>query len=329
METRAPSFRETVIMTIETSDLETMNHRQFEGNPVDIHQLELFCKIADLKSFSRAAESVSLTQPTASGHIKNLEVEFGVRLFDRLGREVALTEAGKILYDSALRIIALCQEAQDAMQEFAGAGRGALRLGASSIPGDYLLPRVLGAFKKAYPETKISLKIEDSEVISRMVLEGAVELGIVGAKMDESRLMHEVFGTDELILVLPPDHAWAHQESVSVADLKTQPFLHREEGSGTRKILERRLAVMNFEPGELNTVVELGSNEGIREAVKAGIGISILSKLAVQSDLDAGLLAQISVEGVNLERELFLVRHKSRYRTPVCKRFQEFLREIL
>ena len=200
---------------------------------MDIHQLELFCKIAELKSFSRAAESVSLTQPTASGHIKNLEVEFGVRLFDRLGREVVLTEAGKILYDSALRIIALCQEAQDAMQEFAGAGRGALRLGASSIPGDYLLPRVLGAFKKAYPETKISLKIEDSEVISRMVLEGAVELGIVGAKMDESRLVHEVFGTDELILVLPPDHAWAHQESVSVADLKTQPFLHREEGSGT------------------------------------------------------------------------------------------------
>ena len=294
---------------------------------MDIHQLELFSKIADFKSFSLAAESLSLTQPTASGHIKNLEEELGVRLFDRLGREVLLTEAGKILYDFALRIIALRQEALDAMREFAGADRGALRLGASSIPGDYLLPRVLGEFKKSHPETQIALKIEDSKTISQMVLDGVVELGIVGAKLNESRLAYEAITKDELVLVVPPDHPWAGRPSVPVRELKGQPFLHREEGSGTRRTLEERLSPLELGPGMLTTVAELGSNEGIRGAVKAGMGVSILSRLAVRSDLEAGLLKEILLEGVNLGRDIYTVGHKARYTTPICKRFKEFLKK--
>lgn len=294
---------------------------------MDIHQLKLFCKIADLKSFSRAAESVLLTQPTASGHIKNLEGEFGVRLFDRLGREVALTEAGKILYDYAHRILALRQEALDAMQEFAGAHRGALRLGASSIPGDYLLPRVLGRFKSEYPKVEMALKIEDSEIISQMVVDGSVDIGIVGAKMSDNRLVYETIAQDELVLVVPPDHPWAGRSSVSVKELKGQPFIQREEGSGTRRIVEERLSPMGLGAEHLATIAELGSNEGIREAVKAGMGLSILSRLAVRSDLEAGLLKEIAIAEVNLSRDLYTVTHKARYQTPVCKLFIEFLQQ--
>lgn len=296
---------------------------------MDIQQLDLFCKIAELKSFSRAAESASLTQPTVSGHIKNLEEELGVQLFDRLGREVVLTEGGKILQDFALRIIALRHDARNAIQNFAGAARGPLRIGASSIPGDYLLPGVLGKFIKAFPETDVTLKIEDSEIIAQMVLAGEIELGVVGAKMDESHLGYEAFGYDELILILPSGHAWANRGSIAVTELKTQPFLQREKGSGTRQTLENRLTSMKFDLNDLNTAAELGSNEGIREAVKEGIGISILSKLAVKSDLDTGRLVQVPLENVNLERKLFLVRHKKRYQTPICSEFQKFLRKSL
>jgi DNA-binding transcriptional LysR family regulator len=287
--------------------------------------MDLFCKIADLKSFSRAAESLSLTQPTASGHIKNLEEEFGVRLFDRLGREVTLTEAGKILYDFAQQIIALRQEAVDAMTEYAGAHRGALQIGASSIPGDYLLPRVLGQFKKAYPNVHLCLKIEDSGVISQQVLDGGVDLGVVGAKLSDNRLVYEAFAKDELILIVPPDHPWANRKSVSVKELEGHPFLQREEGSGTRRIMEERLSPLGLKPNELTTIAELGSNEGIREAVKAGMGISILSRLAVRSDLEAGLLNEITLDEVDLARDIYTVTHKARYQTPICKLFKVYL----
>jgi DNA-binding transcriptional LysR family regulator len=287
--------------------------------------MDLFCKIADLKSFSRAAESLSLTQPTASGHIKNLEEEFGVRLFDRLGREVTLTEAGKILYDFAQQIIALRQEAVDAMTEYAGAHRGALHIGASSIPGDYLLPRVLGQFKKAYPNVHLCLKIEDSGVISQQVLDGGVDLGVVGAKLNDNRLIYEAFAKDELVLIVPPDHPWANRKSVSVKELEGRPFLQREEGSGTRRIMEERLSPLGLKPKDLMTIAELGSNEGIREAVKAGMGISILSRLAVRSDLEAGLLNEITLEEVDLARDIYTVTHKARYQTPICKLFKVYL----
>lgn len=294
---------------------------------MDIHQMRLFCRIAELKSFSRAAESISLTQPTASGHIKNMEEELGVRLFDRLGRAVVLTEAGKILYDYAQRILALRQEAAEAMKEFAGAHRGPLRLGASSIPGDYLLPRVLGRFKQAHSNVEISLKIEDSEVISQMVLDGFVDLGVVGAKTEDNHLAYEAFARDELVLIVPPDHPWAGRSAVAVQELRGKPFLQRERGSGTRRIMMERLSPLGLSPEDLTTVAELGSNEGIREAVKAGMGISILSRLAVSSDLEAGLLKEIPLEGVDLGRDLYIVRHKSRYQPPVCKVFQEFLKQ--
>ena len=171
------------------------------------------------------------------------------------------------------------------------------------------------------------MKIEDSEIISQMVVDGSVDIGIVGAKMSDNRLVYETIAQDELVLVVPPDHPWAGRSSVSVKELKGQPFIQREEGSGTRRIVEERLSPMGLEAEHLTTIAELGSNEGIREAVKAGMGLSILSRLAVRSDLEAGLLKEIAIAEVNLSRDLYTVTHKARYQTPVCKLFKEFLQQ--
>lgn len=294
---------------------------------MDIRQLELFCKIADLKSFSKAAEAVSLTQPTASGHIKSLEDGFGLRLFDRLGREVVLTQAGKILYDYAHQILALRQEAIQALQQFTGAMKGTLRLGGSTIPGEYLLPSLIGEFKAQHPDVGISLQIGDSASICQGVLEGRIELGVVGARMDEARLAFEAFGKDELILVVHPKHPWAAKGRVEVQALVGHPFVLREPGSGSRRTMEERLRALGLEPERLQAVAEMGSSEAVREAVKAGVGASIISRLAVRSDLEMGILKEVAIEGASLTRDFYIALHKIRYQTPICQAFRSFLLE--
>ena len=294
---------------------------------MDIRQLEVFCKVADLRSFSRAAEAVSLTQPTASGHIKSLEDGFGLRLFDRLGRDVVLTEAGKILYEYAHQILALRQEAIQALQQFTGAMKGTLRLGGSTIPGEYLLPPLIGEFKARHPDVGIRLEIGDSASICQGVLEGRIELGVVGARMDEARLVFETFRQDELILVVHPQHPWAAKGRVDAQGLVGHPFVLREEGSGSRRTMEERLRALGLDPGRLQVVAEMGSSEAVREAVKAGVGASIISRLAVRSDLEIGLLKEVVIKGASLTRDIDIALHKVRYRTPTCQAFRAFLLE--
>ncbi len=294
---------------------------------MDIRQLELFCKVADLKSFSKAAEAISLTQPTASGHIKSLEDAFGLRLFDRLGREVALTQAGKILYDYAHQILALRQEAIQALQQFTGAMKGTLRLGGSTIPGEYLLPPLIGEFKKRHPHVGISLQIGDSASVCQGVLEGKIEFGVVGARMDEAHLVFETFREDELILVVHPQHPWAAKGKVGVRNLTDHPFILREEGSGSRRTMEERLQDLGLDVRRLQVVAEMGSSEAVREAVKAGVGASIISRFAVRSDLEMGLLKEVAIAGASLTRDFYIAHHKVRYRTPICQAFHAFLLE--
>ncbi|MGH7478769.1 MAG: LysR substrate-binding domain-containing protein, partial [Candidatus Methylomirabilales bacterium] len=176
---------------------------------MDIRALEVFCKIVELKSFSRAAEAVYLTQPTVSGHIKALEEFVGVKLLDRLGREVLPTKVGELLYGYAKQILALRNQAIQALEEYKGSLKGHLVIGGSTIPGEYVLPALLATFKARYPEISLTLKIADSREIVRGVLEGTVELGAVGAKFDDGQLIYLKLLEDELVLALPPGHAWA------------------------------------------------------------------------------------------------------------------------
>ena len=292
---------------------------------MDIRALEVFCKIVELKSFSKAAEAVYLTQPTVSGHIKGLEEFVGLKLLDRLGREVVLTKAGELLYGYAKQILALRNQALQALEEYKGSLKGHLIIGGSNIPGEYVLPALLARFKAQHPEISITLRIGDSREIARGVLEGTYELGAVGAKFDDGQLIYTKLLEDELVVALPPEHAWASRTAVSLAELLGQPIILREVGSGSRKVLEDALRSAGLDTSSLTVVAELGSTEAIRQALKGGAGVSVISFRAIQEDLEHGTLHMIPLEGLRLTRDFYLIYHKNRSRSPLCETFATFV----
>ncbi len=292
---------------------------------MDLHVLDLFCRVVETGSFSKAADAMYLTQPTVSGHIKKLEKNAGVRLLDRLGHRATPTKAGDLLYRYAKRMLALRQEAQQAIDEFKGGLKGELILGASSIPGGYLLPPLIGPFRTRYPDISIVLKVSDSKEIFEAVIEGAYEVGAVGAQFDDGRLEYRTFAEDEMVLVVPPTHPWISRRSVQARELPGQPFLIRERGSGTRKILEQALERRHLSIGAFKIIGEMGSNEAIRQAVKTGGGIAIISKLAVASDINCGELHTIPIAGLKLTRPFYLITHRHRSRSPICNAFLAFI----
>ena len=292
---------------------------------MDIRALEVFCRIVELKSFSKAAEAVYLTQPTVSGHIKGLEEFVGLKLLDRLGREAVPTKAGELLYGYAKQVLALRNQAIQALDEYKGSLKGHLVVGGSNIPGEYVLPALLARFKTRYPDISITLRIADSREIARGVLDGAYELGAVGARFDDGQLVYVKFLEDELVLVLPADHPWAAKPAVNLAELSAQQITLREVGSGSRKVLEEALRSAGINADALAVVAELGSTEAIRQAVKAGAGISVISLRAIREDLERGTLRTVPLEGIRLTRDFYLVHHKNRSRSPLCETFLTFL----
>ncbi len=294
---------------------------------MDLRALEVFCKIIELRSFSRAAEAVLLTQPTVSGHIKALETELGLRLFDRAGKTVTPTGAGEILYGYARRILTLREEAQQAINEHKGGLTGHLALGASTIPGAYILPSLAAGFKREHPEVTISLHISGSRDIVRGVIDGTCEMGMVGARFEEGRVHYEPFAQDELVLAVPAAHPWASRSTVRLSELAGQPFIMRERGSGTRKVTEEALVEHAMDPGSLRVVLEVTGNEAVRQALKAGAGISVISRRAVEDEIRHKMLAGLRIHGIKMVRDFFLVTHKSRSRSPLAKAFLSFLEQ--
>jgi DNA-binding transcriptional LysR family regulator len=293
---------------------------------MDLKTLEVFCRIVECRSFTRAAEAVSLTQPTVSGHIKALEEELGLRLLDRVGRTVTPTRAGEILHTYARRILGLTAEAQRAISEHKGGLRGDLALGGSSIPGSYVLPPLIAVFKRDHPEAAIRLHVNDSRDIVRGVGDGTYEVGMVGARFEEGRVRYERYDEDELVVAVPASHAWAGRSAVRLRDLVGQPIIMRERGSGTRKIMEKAMAGHGMQIDRLRVVLEVTSNEAVRQALKAGAGIAVISRRAVLDDVHCGLVAALRLQGVRLIRDFFLVPPRTRSRSPLGDAFLAFLK---
>jgi len=294
---------------------------------MDLWRLHIFCKVVELRSFSKAASSVYLSQPTVSSHIKDLEDHFECKLIDRLGREVAPTKAGQLLYGYAEKMITLKENAERALAEFQGKVRGHLTIGGSTIPGGYILPPLLGQFKQAYPEVTVTLIESDTAGIIQDTLEGRVELGIVGAKAREVQLVQEKVMDDEMCLIVPKGHKWAATGHVRLEELIQEPFIMREPGSGTRKSIEQVLDRSGHWFGHLNVVAEMGSTEAVRQAIKARMGVSILSERAVDDELAAGSLKKIGIKGMSFQRAFYLIVHKHRTQSPLCHAFVKFLKE--
>lgn len=293
---------------------------------MDLKTLEAFCRIVERRSFTRAAEAVSLTQPTVSEHIKDLEAELGLPLLDRAGRTVTPTRAGDILYGYARRILGLRAEAQQAIGEHKGGLRGDLRLGGSSIPGAYVLPPLIAGFKAKHPEAAVTLHVRGSREIIHGVGDGTYEVGMVGARFESGRVRYDRYTQDELVLAVPPSHPWAGRRMIKLRDLIGQSIIMREQGSGTRKVMEQALAEKAVERQELRVVLETTSNEAVRQAVKAGAGIAVISRRAVQDDIRCGLLAALRFQERRLVRDVFLVTHRTRSRSPLGEAFAKFVR---
>ncbi|NIA20045.1 MAG: LysR family transcriptional regulator [Xanthomonadaceae bacterium] len=296
---------------------------------LETRHLQVFMAIWELHSFSKAAEEIHLTQPTVSGHIKSLETILGTELFNRSTRDISPTKAGELFYPYARRILNLMAQAEREMDLFIGREKGTLEIGGSTIPGEYILPPAIGRFKQDRPIIKITLKIGDTRAIVAAVAEGQLELGMVGAIIERPDIIFTACLVDDLLLVTPPDSPLAGKEQVKMAELSNYPFIMREKGSGTRKTIEKALE----EAGNLlktynfSVIAEMGSTEAIRQAVKAGVGCSIISRRAVQKDVELGLMGASSLPELNLKRQFYLILPKRRRISPLATEFRQFMQQ--
>ncbi len=293
---------------------------------MDMRKLDVFCKIVELKSFTRTAEAVLLSQPTVSEHIRSLEEELGYKLFDRLGREVEPTPVGLILYDYGKKILRLQHEAQQAVEHYGGRLIGRIKIGSGTIPGTYILPELIGRFRNQYSSIKATLRIAGSRLIAGEVLAGELEIGVVGARWNENGLQwQKVFG-DELTLIVHAGHPWADRKEVGLDEVIAEPFILRERASGTRKVIEQILEEHGVKPSDLKEVAEIGSTSAVKQAVRAGLGISILSGRSVEQDVLCGALVTVPITGIRrMHRPFFLIQRKNRALSPVADVFLKYL----
>jgi len=292
---------------------------------VDLRQLEIFVKVAEFGSFSKAAEALYLTQPTVSEHIRTLEDEFGVRLLDRLGRGAAVTRAGALLLSYAQRMLALSREARQAMESFQGRMSGELLIGASTIPGEYVLPSLIGRFKEKYPDISITLLIGDSQAAVEWVAEGRAELAVAGARLSVRGIEYKELMPDDLVVVVRGTHPWHGRKQIALEDLQGEPLIIRERGSGTRAALEGALSEVHMDLSRFRIVGEMGSTQAIKQAVKAGVGVSLMSRRAVEEECRSGLLACLRVKDLKVTRSFYLATHRERSRSPLAEAFRVFL----
>jgi DNA-binding transcriptional LysR family regulator len=287
--------------------------------------LDTFLRAAELGGFTAAARDLGLTQAAVSQHIQQLEGSLRLSLFDRRGGRVSLSDAGQRLYAFAQRILALHAEAREAIARQPEAVTGELVLAASSIPGEHLVPRFLAAFRDRYPQVGVRVAMADTAAVVRQVERGHAHLGFVGGLSEGSRLEFTPIARDHLVLVTPPQHPLHRRRRVSVAELLELPLIQREGGSGSRRCLEQVLERAGHPASGLKVVLELGSNEAIKEAVQRGLGLAVLSRLAVEQDMAAGRLHALEVRGLPLERDIFAVRDPRRPLPAAARLFWEMV----
>lgn len=289
---------------------------------VNLHQLRIFYTVARLGSFSRAAEELRISQPSVSIQVADLERSLRVDLFEQLGKRIYLTDAGRVLEDYARRILNLVEEANSALAEVAGEFRGRLTIGASTTPGTYVLPRVIGAFQEKYPNVTVTLDIANTRRIQERILRNELDLGIVGWEVSSHNLEVLPLLEDELVLVVPPGHQLAQAENVQAKVLRDQRVIMRERGSGTREAAEAALREAGV---VLSPAMELGSNEAIKEAVAAGLGVTILSTLAVAPEVAARRLVVVPMDDLSIRRSFRVVYHRDKRMGKALRTFIDML----
>lgn len=292
-------------------------------NPMTLRQLQVFLAVAREKSFSLAARKIHSSQPTMSEHVAELEVELGKKLFFRRGREVALTEAGRVFEQYVASAVLAVEGARQAVNDLDGLTHGSLMVGASTTPGIYVMPAIIAAFRRRHPGVELRLQIANSRVIEERVKARELDLGVVGGHAvgpGEECLAAGL--PDELILVVPPDHAWAKRRDIAPQALAGEPLLMREEGSATRSLTERALqrAGVRFQ-----VTLELDHTEAIKQAVMVGLGVAFISIYAVRGELETRRLHALRLKGIRMQRHFHVLHHEARRLTASARAFMEVL----
>lgn len=295
---------------------------------MDTKQLNALCAVIERSSFSQAAEQLGVTQPAVSLAIRSLEKRLGQQLIDRSGRTVEPTPAGQIAYRHAQRVLAAERELLRSLEDESDELSGPLIVGASTGPGERVLPAILGAFHRANPEVLVSLRVDDTETIIDRVLDRQLEFGIVGAERSHRALVFEPFLRDEMVLAVPVGHPFAGR-AVSLEELVATPMVIQQEGAGVRTVIERELRNAGLRPRDLDVVAELGLQESAKSAVEAGLGVTFLSSLAVEQEVAEGRLATATVDGLQTGRLFYSVRSTARPPGRLATAFLAYAREAL
>jgi DNA-binding transcriptional LysR family regulator len=296
---------------------------------MDTRQLQAFCEVVDRKSFSLAAEKLGVTQPAVSLQVRALEKRLGTQLLDRSGRRVEPTESGLKLYRSAQRLLALEEEiVNELAEEATGELDGTFEIGASTGPGGVVLSQILCQFAEVHQALHIALSVFDTQTVVERVADRSLQLGVVGAAPRHRGVEYEPFFRDTVVLACPPGHPFAGR-TVTLDDVRREQLIMMQEGAGVRQMIEDDLRRVGTRLRDLNVQLELGLQESVTSAVRGGYGITFISRSSVEKDLDAGLLTEARVEGLELEREIHLVRAAGRSETRAAREFLEFARARL
>jgi DNA-binding transcriptional LysR family regulator len=289
-------------------------------------RLQVFYAVGRLLSFTKAAETLHMTQPAVTFQVRQLEEHFNTRLFDRTHNRISLTAAGQRVYEFAERIFALYGEMENAVREMTGEISGMLQIGASTTIAEYMLPALLGDFKARYPDVNVQLRVSNTEGIVHMVESNVIDLGVVEAPVANRNLAVEVCRMDQLVAIVPPQHPLAGQGAIHIQQLLEHAFICREEGSGTREVINEYLHTAGINPASLHVTMELGSPEAVKGAVEAGMGVSIVSRVTIQKELLLGTLRALTLDPP-LERPFSFVHQKQKFRQRAMDELLAFARQ--
>jgi DNA-binding transcriptional LysR family regulator len=290
----------------------------------NFHQLHIFHTVARLRSFSRAAEELGISQPAVSIQVRELEKAMGCALVHRMRRGLQLTDAGETVFSYTRRIFALAEEMESAVQEIRGLRSGRLTIGSSTTPGEYILPWVIGQFRRRYPGIEVSLSISNTQSVVDSIQRRELDMGMAGAPVSMQGLVSFPYVSDEIVVIAAPGHPLAARNSPSLKELEGQDFILREPGSATRGTAESCLKDCGV---SIRVVMELGSNEAVKRAVAAGLGLGMVSKFSVTPDVKASLIKVLPVSGWRCQRPLTVFYRDDKHLPAAQQAFISFLQK--
>jgi len=289
-------------------------------------RLQVFHTVAKLLSFTKAAEHLHMTQPAVTFQVRQLEEQFNTRLFDRTHNRISLTDAGQVIYEHAVKIFELYSQMENSVREITGEISGTLTIGASTTIAEYMLPALLGNFRSEYPDINIQLKVSNTDGIVYMIENNEIDLGVVEAPVHNKNLIVDECREDKLVCVVPVKHPLANNNTIELKDIMDYPYICREEGSGTREVINEYLEQHDVPESALKLSMELGSPEAIKGAVEAGMGISIVSSVTIGKELELNTLKAVDLEPP-LKRPFSFVYKKQKFRVQAMEELLEFAQQ--